>query len=76
MKDRRRLLLNELTTEVIRILSNRFQPKPALIKQAIERMIDKEYIVRDADDRKVLIYLVSYWLIPVLFSSVSSVAVS
>lgn len=57
MKDRKALLHADLVNEVVRQLSSRFQPKPAMIKLAIERMIDKEYLERDGTDRKRLMYL-------------------
>ncbi len=57
MKDRKSLLHGDLVNEVVRQLSARFQPKPAMIKLAIERMIDKEYLERDGADRKRLLYL-------------------
>lgn len=57
MKDRKALLHADLVNEVVKQLSSRFQPKPAMIKLAIERMIDKEYLERDGLDRKRLLYL-------------------
>lgn len=49
----------DLVNEVVRQLSSRFQPKPAMIKKSIERMIEKEYLERDEHDRRTLRYMVS-----------------
>ncbi|KAM0788414.1 hypothetical protein ACM66B_001551 [Microbotryomycetes sp. NB124-2] len=57
MKDRKTLQHQELVNEVIRQLSHRFQPRPVMIKQSIERLIEKEYLERDEDDRRKLRYL-------------------
>lgn len=59
MKDRKQLQHGDLVNEVVRQLSHRFQPKPTMIKKAIERMIEKEYLERDENDRRSLRYLVS-----------------
>lgn len=59
MKDRKLLGHTELVNEVIKQLATRFHPKPSAIKQAIERMIEKEYLERDEHDRKQLKYMVS-----------------
>lgn len=60
MKDRKFLVHTELVNEVIKQLASRFQPKPAMIKQAIERMIEKEYLERDENDRRKLKYMVRF----------------
>ncbi|KAK4058456.1 hypothetical protein OIO90_000615 [Microbotryomycetes sp. JL221] len=57
MKDRKTLQHQDLIHEVVRQLSHRFHPRPAMVKQSIERLIDKEYLERDSDDRRVLRYL-------------------
>lgn len=57
MKDRKVLQHTDLVNEVIRQLSSRFLPKPAMIKKAIERMIEKEYLERDENDRRTLRYM-------------------
>ena len=59
MKDRKTLNLTELVNEVIKQLSIRFPPSVSMVKKAIERSIDKEYIERDERDKKILRYLVS-----------------
>ncbi|BGP38828.1 hypothetical protein JCM10449v2_002766 [Rhodotorula kratochvilovae] len=57
MKDRKTLLHMELVNEVIRQLAHRFQPSPQMVKKAVERLIEKEYLERDDDDRKKLKYM-------------------
>lgn len=58
MKSRKQLSTPELTNEVISQLSRRFSPKALAIKMSIEKLIEKEYLERDAKDRKLLRYLV------------------
>ena len=60
MKDRKTLAHTDLVNEVIRQLAARFQPRPTMIKIAIERSIEKEYIERDTNDRRMLRYLVRH----------------
>lgn len=57
MKTRQRLGYIELNNEVIGQLSKRFKPTPMVIKTSIEKLIEKEYLMRDPNDRKVIIYL-------------------
>ncbi|GAA6027978.1 hypothetical protein JCM8097_001811 [Rhodosporidiobolus ruineniae] len=57
MKDRKALIHQDLVHEVIRQLAHRFQPTPQMIKKSIERLIEKEYLERDEDDRKKLKYV-------------------
>lgn len=59
MKDRKTLQHQDVVNEVIRQLSSRFQPTPSMIKKSIERLIEKEYLERDENDRRTLRYLVS-----------------
>jgi len=47
----------DLVHEVTRQLASRFQPKPIMIKQQIEIMLEREYLERDEHNRKVLKYL-------------------
>ncbi|PLW50802.1 hypothetical protein PCANC_14292 [Puccinia coronata f. sp. avenae] len=57
MKTRQRLSYVELNVEVVSQLSRRFKPTPVVIKTSIEKLIEKEYLMRDPQDRKVIIYL-------------------
>ncbi len=56
MKARKQCDHNSLTSEVMRILSAIFSPTALMIKQKIEGLIEKEYMVRDQNDRKIYIY--------------------
>lgn len=60
MKDRKQLQHSELVNEVIRQLSTKFQPSLPMIKKSIERLIGKDYLERDEQDRRALRYLVSF----------------
>jgi hypothetical protein len=44
-------------TEVIKQLSNQFEPQPKIIKDRIELLIEKEYMERDQNERSVYNYL-------------------
>jgi cullin 3 len=57
MKSRKTLQHNELIAEVTRQLSTRFSPVPAFIKKRIESLIEREYLERSADDRRIYTYL-------------------
>lgn len=65
MKDRKFLQHAELVNEVAKQLAARFKPSPVAIKQAIERLIDKEYLERDEQDRRKLKYLVRFDILPI-----------
>ena len=52
MKSRRVLGHNEVVTEVTKMLSGRFLPSPAMIKQRIESLIEREFLERDAEERR------------------------
>eukprot|EP01012_Entosiphon_sulcatum_P002278 TRINITY_DN1045_c0_g1_i1.p1 TRINITY_DN1045_c0_g1~~TRINITY_DN1045_c0_g1_i1.p1 ORF type:complete len:807 (-),score=233.93 TRINITY_DN1045_c0_g1_i1:386-2773(-) len=56
MKSRRRLNGHELTAEVIKQLSSRFQPDPKQIKKRIEDLITRDYLERDEADRNIFNY--------------------
>lgn len=47
----------DLVNEVTRQLAARFQPRPSMIKQAVEAMLEQEYLSRDSDDRRKLSYV-------------------
>merc|ERR1719190_41100 len=57
MKTRKTLDHNQLVMEVTRHLTSRFQPSPTLIKQRIEKLIEREYLERSQHDRRVYNYL-------------------
>jgi len=57
MKTRTTLPHNDLIAEVTKQLSSRFTPKPADVKKRIESLIDREYLERSEEDRKVYNYL-------------------
>jgi len=57
MKSRKTLEHNQLVMEVTRHLTSRFQPSPTLIKQRIEKLIEREYLERSQNDRRVYNYL-------------------
>lgn len=57
MKARKKLQHNVLVTEVIEQLKARFIPSPVVIKKRIESLIEREYLARSTEDRKVYTYL-------------------
>ncbi|KAK0404401.1 hypothetical protein QR680_017439 [Steinernema hermaphroditum] len=57
MKARKKLLHNQLITEVTDQLKARFLPDPVLIKKRIESLIDREYLERDRTDHRSYNYL-------------------
>lgn len=59
MKNRKQLSHTDLVAEVTAQLARRFTPKISMVKIAIERLIEKDYLERDEKDRKILRYLVS-----------------
>jgi hypothetical protein len=48
MKSRNVLSWNELTSESIRALKDRFQPNPRVLKKRLESLIEREFMSRDA----------------------------
>ena len=57
MKSRKVLDNNGVITEVTKQLSNRFTPTPSDIKKHLENLIEREFIERDRNDRKLFVYL-------------------
>eukprot|EP00922_Rhytidocystis_sp_ex-Travisia-forbesii_P033862 GHVS01050297.1.p1 GENE.GHVS01050297.1~~GHVS01050297.1.p1 ORF type:complete len:795 (+),score=93.79 GHVS01050297.1:108-2492(+) len=57
MKARKRLSHTDLVMEVINGLQSRFLPAPTLIKQRIEKLIEREYLERDSTDMRIYSYL-------------------
>lgn len=57
MKARKRLKHAELISEAVRMLCHRFTPKPADLKLRVENLIDRDYLCRSEDDRRVYEYV-------------------
>lgn len=57
MKARKRMPHSLLIAEVTEQLKSRFLPSPAIMKKRIEGLIEREYLARAPDDRKVLTYV-------------------
>lgn len=56
MKTNKRMNYRDLLQEVLSALSM-FQPQPHFIKQRIDKLVDDEFLARDADDRSILVYM-------------------
>eukprot|EP00898_Chlorokybus_atmophyticus_P002087 jgi/Chlat1/287/Chrsp1S03176 len=57
MKARRVLDHNNIISEVTKQLQARFLPNPAVIKKRMESLIEREFLERDKNDRKLYRYL-------------------
>ncbi|KAJ6645804.1 Cullin-3 [Pseudolycoriella hygida] len=57
MKSRKRMSHNLLVSDVTTQLRSRFLPSPVVIKKRIEGLIEREYLARTPEDRKVYVYL-------------------
>ncbi|KAI3793995.1 hypothetical protein L1987_36619 [Smallanthus sonchifolius] len=57
MKARRVLDHNNIVAEVTKQLQSRFLPNPVVIKKRVESLIEREFLERDRDDRKLYRYL-------------------
>eukprot|EP00559_Dactyliosolen_fragilissimus_P002965 CAMPEP_0184861696 /NCGR_PEP_ID=MMETSP0580-20130426/6316_1 /TAXON_ID=1118495 /ORGANISM="Dactyliosolen fragilissimus" /LENGTH=668 /DNA_ID=CAMNT_0027359281 /DNA_START=578 /DNA_END=2584 /DNA_ORIENTATION=- len=57
MKARKSAHHNDLIAEVTKQLSARFQPSPQFIKKRIESLIEREYLERAQDDRRIYMYV-------------------
>jgi len=57
MKSRKTLDHNNLVAEVCKQLSSKFAVEPAFIKKRIESLIEREYLERDQEDRRLYRYL-------------------
>jgi len=57
MKARKTMHHNDLIAEITRQLSVRFVPSPLFIKKRIESLIEREYLDRSEDDRRVYNYV-------------------
>lgn len=57
MKARKALHHNDLIAEVTRQLSIRFNPSPQFIKKRVESLMERDYLTRAEDDRRVYMYV-------------------
>uniref|UniRef100_A0A182WU43 Cullin family profile domain-containing protein n=1 Tax=Anopheles quadriannulatus TaxID=34691 RepID=A0A182WU43_ANOQN len=57
MKARKRMPHNLLVSDVTSQLKSRFLPSPVIIKKRIEGLIEREYLARTPEDRKIYVYL-------------------
>uniref|UniRef100_A0A240PKB2 Cullin family profile domain-containing protein n=1 Tax=Anopheles epiroticus TaxID=199890 RepID=A0A240PKB2_9DIPT len=57
MKARKRMPHNLLVSDVTTQLKSRFLPSPVIIKKRIEGLIEREYLARTPEDRKIYVYL-------------------
>ncbi|VEL06649.1 unnamed protein product [Protopolystoma xenopodis] len=57
MKARKTLSHNELLAEVVEKLMNHFKPTPPVIKSRIEALIEREFIARCPEDKRIYKYL-------------------
>ncbi|VDI39935.1 cullin 3 [Mytilus galloprovincialis] len=51
------VIINVLVTECTEQLKARFLPSPVVIKKRIEGLIEREYLARTPEDRKVYTYV-------------------
>ena len=57
MKSRMTIEHNALIAECTKILSIKFPPDPQLIKKRIEGLIERDYMEREKDDRRIYKYI-------------------
>lgn len=57
MKARKKMQHNVLVAEVTEQLKSRFYPSPVVIKKRIEGLIEREYLARTPEDRKIYTYV-------------------
>ena len=57
MKARKSMQHAQLIVEVTKQLQARFRPNPLVIKKRIESLIEREYLERSQQDRKIYNYL-------------------
>ena len=55
MKSRKRMMINELRVEVVTLMQN-FKPDIVLINKRLDNLIEREYMEKDKNDDKWLIY--------------------
>ncbi|XP_071839124.1 cullin-3-like [Apostichopus japonicus] len=57
MKARKKMQHTVLVQEIMEQLKSRFHPSPQVIKKRIESLIEREYLDRASEDRKVYVYV-------------------
>lgn len=57
MKSRRLLEYNQLIIETTKLLSLRFKPNPMQIKLRMENLIERGFLERDEDDKRMFKYI-------------------
>ncbi|KAJ3223533.1 hypothetical protein HK099_001011 [Clydaea vesicula] len=57
MKSNKKMEHNSLIGDVMKMLRIRFKPTVALVKKTIESLIERDYLMRDKNDRKIYHYL-------------------
>lgn len=57
MKSRNVLSWQELTTEAVRSLKDRFAPQPRMLKRRLESLVEREFISRDPSNPSMLSYI-------------------
>jgi len=57
MKARKQLHHQQLIVEVVHQLQSRFNPDPPFIKQRVASLLEREYLERDRDDRRLYHYM-------------------
>lgn len=57
MKARRKLHHSSLVNETVSMLRPRFLAQPTQLKKRIEYLIERDYLIRDKDDKNVYLYV-------------------
>ncbi|KAJ1734802.1 hypothetical protein LPJ61_000882 [Coemansia biformis] len=57
MKARKQVMHEQLVSEAVSQLAGRFLPTPKMVKDAVGRLIDREYLQRSPDDPRLYVYL-------------------
>ena len=57
MKSRRTIDYANLVAETTKLLTSRFQPDPVQVKHRIEHLMERGYMERDTNDKRILKYI-------------------
>lgn len=57
MKSRRKIEFSNLVLEATKMLQQRFNPDPAQMKNRIESLMERGYMERDTEDKRILKYI-------------------